>query len=289
MSTEPVPSKRLTQTALHWLAIALAGIALTGFFVFLGFPYDRLTENLSREIERAQDLQIRYGEVGPRVHWLGPGVAVTDLSLVSDGMTSVRLDELTLRPAWSLSWFRGVPSVYLTGTADTARGVLEVTLGDALRLRGEVRDLDLQQLPVPGALARASLTGIGELEFDLEKPAEGNWQGTARISIQDGSFAPPDLALAVPYTRLQSALTLGPDGFLELAETRLDGPLLSGTATGRIALFQDSEPGPLDVDLKFNVIDPKIQNALRENEIPVSGDGDGQIHFGGTLAKPGID
>jgi len=288
MPTDPVPSNSLARSALHWLVIALAGIVLTGFFVYLGFPYDRLTENLAREIEGGP-VQIRYGEVGPRVHWLGPGVAVTDLSLVFDEMASVRLDELTLRPAWSLSWLRGVPSAYLTATADTARGVFEVTLGDALRLRGKIHDLDLQQLPAPGALARASLMGTGELEFDLQKPAEGNWQGTARFSVQDGSFAPPDLELTVPYTRLQSALTLGPDGFLELAETQLDGPILSGTATGRIALFHEPDPGPLDVALEFNVIAPEIQNALRENEIPVTGEGDGQIHFGGTLAKPSID
>ncbi|MED5262575.1 MAG: type II secretion system protein GspN, partial [Myxococcota bacterium] len=260
---------------------------LTGFFMYMGFPYDRLAENLGREIEGGANVQIRYGEVGPQIHWLGPAVAATDLSVISDGVESIRLDELSLRPAWSLSWFRGVPSVYVAATADAARGNFEVTLDDPLHLRGEVQDLDLQQLPVPGALARASLAGTGELEFDLEKPAEGSWQGTARFSIQDGSFAPPDLGIAIPYSTLQSALTLGPDGFLELADTRLDGPVVSGTATGRIAVFQ--EPGPLDVTLDFNANSPEIQNALRENEIPVSNAGDGQVHFGGSLAKPIID
>ena len=289
MPADSLPSKSLAQRALQWVAITLAGVALTGFFIYIGFPYDRLAENLSREIEANAAMQIRYGDVGPRIHWLGPGVAATDLSLVSDGVENIRLDELTLRPAWSFSWFRGVPSVAIAAKADTARGRVEVTLDDALHLRGEVRDLLLQQLPLPGALARASLAGTGELEFDLQNLAEDNWQGTARFSIQDGSFAPPDLGVAIPYSTLESALTLGPDGFLELAETRLDGPLISGTATGRMAVAQGTGPDPLDVTIEFNVSSPEIQNALRENEIPVSDTGDGRVHFGGSLAKPSID
>ena len=280
--------KSFSTTALQGLGIVAAGIALTGFFIYLGFPYERLAENLSQQIQGSQNVEIRYGEIGPRAHWLGPGVAVADLSVVSEGTATLTLDELALRPAWSLSWFRGVPSVYVTATAGAARAGFEVTLDEPLSLHGEVWDLDLRLLPVPGALAKASLQGTGEFEVYAEKPADGNWQGTARLSVQDGSFAPPDLKVALPYTSLQSTLTLTPDGFLELAETRLEGPVLSGTAAGRIGMSSGPQPGPLDVGLEFNVIDPAIQEALRDNEIPVSGDGNGKVHFGGTLAKPRI-
>ncbi len=140
MPTDSLPSRSLARRALQWLAIGVAGVVLTGFFVYMGFPYGRLAENLGREIEGGANLQIRYGEIGPQIHWLGPGVAATDFSVISDGVESVRLDELSLRPAWSLSWFRGVPSISVAATADAARGSFEVTLDDPLRLRGGVRD-----------------------------------------------------------------------------------------------------------------------------------------------------
>ena len=289
MSLDPAPSRSLAQNARRALVITLAGVVLTAFFIYLGFPYDRLAQKFGRDLETNAKVQVRYGEVGPRLQWLGPGIAVSDLLLISDGEEIVRVDELTARPAWSLSWLRGAPSVYLEGSAEAAQAEVEIQVGDAMHVRGEVRDLDLRRLPAPGALSRASLEGTGDFDFDLHKPADQNWQGMARLSVDDGSFAPPDLKVAIPYTTLQSTLTLGPDGFLELAETELASPLVSGTAKGRIPVFPGAEPSPLDVTLEFNVSSPEIQNALRENEIAVSVGGDGRIRFGGSLAKPSID
>lgn len=288
MSRPSISPKSRPQIALQSLEIFAAGIVLTGFFIYQGFPYERLADQLSQQIEDAQHVQVRYGKIGPQMYWQAPGLLVTDVSALPKRGNRFTLDEISLRPAWSFSWLLGEPSLYVEGTAGDARGGMEITLGEPLRVRGEISDLDLQPLPVPGALAKASLSGIGTLEFDLQKPTEESWQGTARLWVRDGSFAPPDLNLALPYTSLRSTLTLTPDGFVEIEGAQLEGPILSGTASGRIGAMEGSQPVPLDLDLEFEVTEPSIQEALRANKIPVSEDGHANFHFGGTLAKPSI-
>lgn len=286
MPNDSTAPTRVRTILLRSAGLFALGIALTGFFIYLGFPYDRLAEGLSQRVEATQEFQIRYGAVTAQPHWLGPGISVEDIAIVPSGGESIALDEIFVRPAWSFSWFRGVPSIHVRATSGAAHAGIEVTLDDPLRLRGEIHDLDLQQLPSPGALAKAALGGIAEVEFDIEKPVAENWQGTARLGIEDGSFSPPDLKLAIPYESLRSALSLTPDGFLEIAETRMQGPMISGSAEGRIGVASGSTPGPLDVNLDLEVLDPTLQNALRNNKIAVTTEGVANLHFGGTLAKP---
>ena len=53
--------------------IALLGIVLTLFFVYLGFPYERLAENVAAQVASRSEMTMRFSGAGPQLPWLGPG------------------------------------------------------------------------------------------------------------------------------------------------------------------------------------------------------------------------
>ena len=93
------------------LAIAAAAVLLTGVFLVVGFPYDRLTPRITQAIETATGARVSIGRLGLGVAWLGPQLRAWDLDVTTPGGRRIPIDRLRVHPAWSMSWLRGVPSV----------------------------------------------------------------------------------------------------------------------------------------------------------------------------------
>ena len=80
-------------------AITLAAILLTGAFMYLRFPYDRLADAVAVRVERASGWRLQITGLGPHPMLLGPG----PLTLATAGLASA------LRPGLGALYRRSTP------------------------------------------------------------------------------------------------------------------------------------------------------------------------------------
>lgn len=269
---------------LRITGIVLAAIALTGFFMVLRFPYDRLADVVAARVERDSGTRITLGHVSPGwVRW-APGLEATDVRVQQPDGTRVDLARVAARPALSFSWLSGSPALAteIESALASASGV--VTVGTDAGFSGTVYDVDLSQVPVEGLGARAHLEGIAEAEIDVVRTQEGP-QGSVRFVAREGSFAHPQLPLALPYEAIQGELVLGGDHWAELRELVLDSPIASGTVTGTIGRSASFQSAPLDLRLDLTVGDA-IRGSLGNQGVDVGRDGRIQSRIMGTPARP---
>ena len=270
-------------------AIGSAGVLLTLFFVYLGFPYDLLAQNLSRQIETRANATIVYESVGPRATLLGPGVGFEDLAWIPADGKAMELGDVTLRPAWSLSWFTGSPAIHVATTTPLLELDMAVWISDPMRVEGSLEEVDLSQVSGAGSLDRANLNGEFTMDFDLTLPQNGTWEGTARFEAFDGDFTPPDIGLPIPYERFEGVARLPGDGFLHIESAEIEAPSLLISSQGRIQWQPGRNVRALDLVAGIDASDPTVRANLIKAGIRLDREGKGKLKIGGTLAKPTFD
>ena len=280
------PDSRLPR----WLVLAsdpLAGILMTAFFVFFGFPYDQLAVRLSDQAERSMQLRLRIGELAPHFGLAGPGLAARDVLAGRVGGRSVRIDELVLRPAWSLAWFRGTPALHIDFSGEIGRAAGVVMLGERGGIDGSFEGVRLEALPIemPDAF---QVDGILDATVDLQRAApdaRDELVGTIEFDLRQGSVRTTELPVGVPFERLHGQLLFGGDAYLTVSEVRLEGPMVAGTIEGHVGHGGSPERRPLSLEIAYEVRDAGLADLL--GSIGSRG-GDGLSHLSvtGTLAQP---
>jgi len=269
---------------LRVFGIVLAAIALTGFFMVLRFPYDRLADVLAARLERDSGTRITLGHVSPGwVRW-APGLEATDVRVQQPDGTRLDFARVAARPALSFSWLSGAPALATEIESPLARVSGVVTLGPEAGFSGSVRDADLSQVPIEGLGARAHLEGTAEAEIDVVRTREGP-QGSVRFVAREGSFAHPQLPLALPYQEIHGEVVLGGDHWAEIRELVLDSPIASGDVGGTIGRSASFSSAPLDLRLDLTVGEA-IRGSLGAQGVDVGRDGRIQSHIQGTPARP---
>ena len=274
---------------VRWLGIPLAAILLTLFFVYLGFPYDRLTRYALRGVDQNQGLQVLVGSASPSVAWLGPGIALRDVVIVPSNNPRIHLDRVELRPAWSFSWFRAVPAVHASIEAPSGDIDATVQLENPLRLTGTFTLVDARELPLPERTPEIPLRGEVKIEFDVSGSLDnsgGPWEGTLKLTSEGGSVAFSGFPVAIPYDELESLVRLGGDQLLAIEVGRMDGPLVSATLSGSIRGERLDPAGVLDLELITQSNDESVHKAMRDLGFDVDGGGQANLRLEGTLAKP---
>lgn len=274
---------------VRWLGISLAAVLLTLFFVYLGFPYDRLTRYALRGVDQNQGVQILVGSASPNIEWLGPGIALEDVVIVPSNNPRIHLDRVALRPAWSFSWFRAIPAVH--ASIEARFGEIDATaqLANPLRLTGTFFLIDVRELPLPERTPEIPLRGELEIEFDLSGSLDdsgGPWEGTLKLTSEGGSVALPDFPVVIPYDEFESLVRLGGDPLLAIEVGRMDGPLVSATLSGSVRGERLDQAGVLDLDLVTQSNDESVHKAMRDLGFDVDGSGQANLRLEGTLAKP---
>ena len=265
--------------------IALACVLLTLFFLFMGFPYDRLGERLAAELNRGDGTQLSFQELGPYVSLTGPGFEATGARITTADGIRLQLDRARLRPAWSLAWLRLTPAVHLDLEGPPGRVIGVVTLGEARGFEGRLEAIDLAQLPKNLVAPGAALAGTLDAVIDLHAASPGP-QGSISLSAREGSLGAPDLLpMAVPFDELSANLRLGDGAFVEVESFETQSPLFSAQASGTIATAPSFANAPLDLQVELQ-IDPSFRGALRGAGIRISRDGKATFHIRGTPTKP---
>ncbi len=267
---------------LLWLVPA--GLALTTFFVFLGFPYERLADFAASEAERATGARVDYRDVGPSFHWAGPGVTATGVRALVDGGEPLQFDRVVLRPAWTLSWLRGRPALYclLDGPPGRAEGVL--TLGASGGYAGELTRTDVAALPMGTLWPGTSLEGTLDATVEVQRNPGGP-KGRVEFEALDGTVALAGFPMALPFESLTGALRFGDEAFLEIEALALQGPLLAADVTGRVEPALTFVSAPLQVQIQLTA-EPVIRNALRMAGVRIGEDGSARVRIAGTPGRP---
>jgi len=262
-------------------------VLLTLFFLFLGFPYDRLGERLAAELSRGNGTQLSFQELGPFISLAGPGFEATGARITTadgDGI-HLRLDRARLRPAWSLAWLRLVPAIHLDLQGPPGNIVGVVTLGQEPGFEGQLEAIDLAQLPKNLVAFGAVLAGTLDAAVDLRAGSPGP-QGSISLSAREGSLGAPDLLpMAVPFDELSASLRLGDGAFLEVESFETQSPLFSAQVSGTIATAPSFVDAPLNLQVKLQT-DPAFRNTLQGLGIRVSRDGKATLRIRGTPTTP---
>jgi type II secretion system protein N len=266
-------------------AIAFAAFTLTGFFVMTGFPYDRVTPRITTAIEAMTGARVSIGRLGVGVAWLAPQLRAWDVDVAWPGGQRARVDRLRVQPAWSFAWLRGRPAFFVA--IRSPLGELDGTFvaSDRPGFDGELRGVELKQLPIGEYLGGASLDGRVDATIDVVL-AEAGPEGSARFDVAKGSMSLPGLPIGVPFESLHGDLTLGGDALVEIGALDLVGPLVGFSAKGTVGKAATATLAPLAIDATLDVREPTVGTLLRGQGVTLDAQGKAQLTIGGTLGAP---
>jgi type II secretion system protein N len=286
MPAAPAAGPRLPR-GLLWVGVPLAGLALIVFFVFLRFPFERFRDALAFQAGRALGAQVSIGGLDGAFGLAGPGFVARDVVVAWPDGARAAVARAAVRPAWSLAWLGGSPALHVAADADLGRVAGAVILGDEPGVDGRLSGVALARLPLARFTGGASLEGALDLDADLRMGATGP-VGDARFEARDGSFAAPNLPIAIPYEKLSGELRFGEDGSLAFEEVSLEGPMVSGTLSGGTGPGPSPWAAPLDAALHLEARDRNLHPTLRSAGVPLRPDGSVDLKLGGSLSAPVI-
>jgi type II secretion system protein N len=268
---------------LQIAGIALAAVLLTGTFAYLRFPYDRLAASLSSRLTEA-GLGVEIGGMSPSLSLAGPGLAAQDVRIHRGDGSLFEIDQVRVRPAWSLAWLTLRPALHLA--LETPQGQLEgvAVLRGPQRFTGEIREVDLTELVGSDRLAGASLEGRASFDIDVALEEAGP-TGPVKIHAKDGVLSHPQLPMAIPYEELTGDLTFGGESLVEIASFELRSPLGTGSLKGKVGRAPDPSQSPLDLELAVQVAQ-NVRGSLTAQGVRVGRDGELKYKISGTAAAP---
>lgn len=271
----------------RYLAMPITGLGLTLLFIHLGFPYEPLVARAFEMIEPQLGITIACDEVWGDIGFFGPAIQARGVVVSRRDGDDVEIERLSLRPAWSTSWLRGQPSVYVEARTPIGDVSGEIAVGDPVAVDGSFESLDLAALPIAKYVDGLNLRGSLDAEIDLHYDAENHWIGSATLSVEDGSLGLPGQPVAIPFETLDAQLSLGPeDGiFLTIDSATLVGPMVAASASGQIARGRRG-PDKIDIEFELSVVDETLRPLFRRLGLRLGDDGKIQARLGGTLANP---
>jgi len=161
------PNRTSLPRPLLVVGIPVAGVLLVAFFVYLGFPYDKLGDRIATEIQSRGGVRIDFEDVGPSLHLAGPGIEATGvLATMTDGR-SYRIERAMLRPAWSLAWFSGTPAIYAEIDSDLGDAAGTLLVGRTGGWKGELSQVAVGRIPIPQLDALGTLDGRLDANIDI--------------------------------------------------------------------------------------------------------------------------
>ncbi len=265
-------------------AVALAGVALTGFLMVLRFPYDRLAMFIAQRLEQRTGARVSLGPVSLALVRWAPGIAATGVQITQRDGTRLDLDRLGVRPALAFAWLAGNPAI--ATEVESARGGASgvVTFGSAPGFSGTLRDVDLEQLPQQRIGAPLHMKGRIDADLDVTLREAGP-EGDVDFEARDGMLTHPNLPLPMPFQKLDGELQLGGQGWANIRKLELTSPLASGHASGTIGRAPEFASAPLALEIELTV-SGAVQGSLRSQGVAIGNDGQIHAKVSGTPARP---
>jgi type II secretion system protein N len=151
---------------------------------------------------------------------------------------------------------------------------------------GGVRELVIEQLPSELLAAAEGFAVTGRLDADADLTVTaGALGGELSLDVREGALAAPGSPVSIPFERLRAELGVEPDT-LRVASASLSGPMVEGTAQGKLGLTGGLEEAPLDMDVDLRVADPSLRGMLAPLGVRLDGEGRARLHLQGSLGSP---
>jgi type II secretion system protein N len=271
---------------LFLFGVPLAGVFLVAFFIYLGFPYDKLADRIKAEARRSGGVRVDFQDVGPSLHLAGPGIEATGVrATLSDGET-FRLERAMLRPAWSLAWFRGAPAVYAEIESEAGDAAGTLILGRSGGWSGELERVDIAKLPLDRFEHMGTLDGLLDASVDILLGEQGP-EGSVTFEARDGSIGLADFPMLLPFETLSGELVFGDDAYVEVKRLNLEGPMISAGVTGNVLQAASFAEAPLRLEIEIEA-KPAVSAAIRSAGLRIDRSGKAKARITGTVAKPRV-
>jgi len=267
------------------LGLAIAYLALTAFFVAVGFPLDRVAPRVAAAFGSATGTRVTIGGLGFSLSWLRPQLVARDVEIFWPGGFELPVARARVGPAFSLSWLRGRPALALSLDGKLGQLAGTAQLGADPGFRGDLRGVALDALPLDALAPGLRLTGSLDAALDLQAKGELP-EGTLRLAGRDGSISLPSLPIGLPFAKLDADLALGGSALLTVKSFQLDGPLVAATGSGSVGRAASVDEAPLALELQLQAREPALRQLLASQGLPLGADGNAHLAIGGTLASP---
>jgi hypothetical protein len=191
------------------------------------------------------------------------------------------LEELRVRPAWSLSWLSGDATLVMEFLDEFVEGQALLGLGEETALSGQLVDLDLASLH-PKLLAKGlAIDGFSDVDLDLVLGDTGA-KGRVHLNATQGSLHHPQLPMALPFETVTGEFQLGGDSWLTVESLEIDSPVLAGTLSGTVGPPPESH---LDLRGEF-AAEQAARVPLRNRGLKVARDGSVSVSIQGAASRP---
>ncbi len=268
------------------IGVPCAGVLLITFFLLRGFPYDKLGERIANRLEQSHGIALVIGEVGPALQLAGPALEATQLRATLPDHLPLQLDRALLRPAWSLSWLAGEPALHVELESASGSAVGTLRWNGVTSWKGVIREARPEQPPLADWIPTGRLEGTLEAEVDVST-GESGLEGYAEIAIRDGSISLPDLPVPLPFESLTAVVNLGGDAYANVSSLRFEGPVASGSGSGKIGRAERIEQAPIGFEFELNV-KPALSGAVRSAGLQVDAEGAATARVSGTVSRPKV-
>jgi type II secretion system protein N len=281
------PTHRPTGQALPRPLIAIGvpcvGVLLIAFFLIRGFPYGKLGELIANRIEQSHGIHLAIGDVRPALQLAGLALEATQLRVVFPGRAPQQIDRALVRPAWSLSWFTGEPAFHVE--LESPSGSTDGTLrwNGAVFWTGTIRDARPELPPIADWIPIGGFEGALDATLDVSM-GEAGLEGPVEFEIRDGSISMPGFSAPLPFESLTGTVNLGGDAYVKLSSLSFEGPLASGSGSGKIGRAEPLEKAPIGFEFRVE-IKPELTRTVRGGGAIIKPDGTALVRISGTVAE----
>jgi hypothetical protein len=268
-----------------FMPLLVAGcIVLTLASAIVQFPAERLAPSIETAVAQGTGAEVTFGALSSGLSFTGPALVASDVELRWPARPATIIDRLRVRPAFSLDWLFGRPTIHVE--AEGAFGAFAGNLS-AARIEGELDAVDLMQIHTawwePGD---PPLTGPVDASFDLAW-ATGTPVGSLELESREGAVTVPDLPVALPYSELSVTAELPAEGAWTLEAFRLDGPMGSAAGSGTLgAGGANWTAAPVDLEVSLSQAKPMVRDALASIGARLDPEGNGSFRITGSLQRP---
>jgi hypothetical protein len=226
-----------------------------------------------------------FGNVGPALQLAGLALEGTQLRVAFPNRSPQQIDRALIRPAWSLSWLAGEPAfhVELESPSGSADGTLR--WNDVVSWVGTIRDARPELPPIADWIPIGGFEGALAATLDVSM-GETGLEGLVEFEIRDGSTSMPGFSAPLPFENLTATVSLGGDAYVKLTSLSFEGPLASGSGSGKIGRAEPLEKAPIGFEFQVD-IKPELVRSVRGGA-KIKKDGTALVKISGTVTEPKV-
>jgi len=261
-------------------------VILILLFIVVGFPWDSLARRIAWEISSASGSRVTIDHLAPAITARGPVLRARNVVIEHPAIDHVRLDEFEVAPRFATSWFRGEPTLRIWADSPLGRidGVLQI--GETSAFEGQVSRVELARMPLRLEASDVRIAGRLDADTDMILTPEGTLHGRIAFSSPSLQISSSRLPIPLVFSHAEGVIEILETGATRIDDVSLEGPALTGELEGDIGLVHHSQPPPVDLTARVQLLDPALQQLAKAADLRLSSNGPTAVRVHGTVDAP---